>query len=100
MNYVMEQYPREATRRCANQVIFSFLQILCAMFRCKLSSCEGVRTDIYWELWPLSQSNTPQRLGNDCFLPPDNFLKKETVLQRVKEDRNIQQTIKEGSFTE
>jgi hypothetical protein len=33
-------------------------------------------------------------LGNDCFLLQDNFLKKETVLQRVKEDRNIPQTIK------
>jgi len=92
----MEQYPWEATSRWANQVIFSFLQILvvCTMFRCKVSSYEGVRTDIYKDFWPLSQSNTPQRLGNDCFLFQDNFLKKEAVLQRVKEERNILQTIK------
>jgi hypothetical protein len=55
---------------------------------------KGVRTDIYWDFWPLSQCNTPQRLGHDYFLLKDNSLKKETALQRVKEERTILQTIK------
>jgi hypothetical protein len=62
-------------------------------FDVKCLNVKGVGTDSYWDVWPLSQCNTPQLLGNDCFLLQENFLKKETVLQRVKEERNIIQTI-------